>query len=167
MTKLNTLLLAGVAAATIGLTVSASANDDMNNITNIDEQQPYSYAADYPAEERTAGNKEANYDVKGTVDANNNGYVGDVDVDLQAKANSNVNTKLAPSEITMVQKALNDNGFRISVDGIIGKETRQAVKSFQTSKDMSVTGNLDPQTLAALDVISMDQTTKYRNNNKM
>ncbi len=52
--------------------------------------------------------------------------------------------------IAGVQTALNSLGFRLSVDGDYGPETRQAVTSFQMHAGIVADGNSGPQTEAAL-----------------
>ena len=56
------------------------------------------------------------------------------------------------SEVREVQKSLNQNGYNLNVDGVWGPRTTAAIRSFQNNQDLRVTGNLDNQTLAALNV---------------
>lgn len=162
--------MAGVAVVTLGVAAGANAKDALDNtISGVQEPTSYSYQSDYADDERTAGLNEStsHYNVKGTADADNDGQYGDVNVDVHAQNNSDINVDLQPSEVAEAQEALNDNGFRVSIDGIVGPETRGAVRSFQTSKDMPVTGDFTPQTLAALNVISMEEIEQRWEHNKM
>jgi Putative peptidoglycan binding domain len=49
-----------------------------------------------------------------------------------------------------VQRLLNRRGYDVSVDGILGEETREAVARFQARHGLEVDGEPGPQTLAAL-----------------
>lgn len=61
-------------------------------------------------------------------------------------------SKTGNSQITAVQRALNNNGYNAGpVDGIMGVKTQTALKQFQTDKGLPV-GNLNIQTLAALGI---------------
>lgn len=55
------------------------------------------------------------------------------------------------SEIRQVQEALNRKGFKAGRDdGVMGPETMQALKDFQSQQKLQSTGQIDNQTLAAL-----------------
>ena len=69
-------------------------------------------------------------------------------VDLSSNADTSV--KASPDAVANVQEKLNREGFKVSVDGVVGQETRRALKSFQASNDLSATGEIDTQTMAAL-----------------
>lgn len=49
-----------------------------------------------------------------------------------------------------LQSALNDNGANLVVDGVFGKRTHAAVKSYQSSHGLGVDGVVGPQTRGAL-----------------
>lgn len=53
-------------------------------------------------------------------------------------------------QITLAQSALNELGFYITVDGILGNETANAIGNYQASKDYADTGILDAITYASL-----------------
>jgi peptidoglycan hydrolase-like protein with peptidoglycan-binding domain len=58
---------------------------------------------------------------------------------------------LSRSQIRQVQTALNKDGFKAGrADGMWGPRTRQALESFQKSKGMQGSGQLDNSTLTAL-----------------
>ena len=55
--------------------------------------------------------------------------------------------------VQKAQQALNDKGFEAgSADGKWGPNTQAAVQKFQQSKNLNQSGQLDAQTLAALDI---------------
>src|ERR1043165_5629582 len=55
------------------------------------------------------------------------------------------------SSVKQAQQALNDKGFNVgNPDGIAGPKTQAAVKKFQQQQNISASGQLDQQTLAAL-----------------
>lgn len=61
--------------------------------------------------------------------------------------------ELNASTIARVQARLNDLGFQVgAADGIAGNRTRQAIRQFQQSKGLAVTGELDGKTLSALGI---------------
>ncbi len=61
--------------------------------------------------------------------------------------------KRVPSkQVEAVQEALNKAGFKLKVDGLIGKETRVALKEFQKKNGLKVTGKIGKTTLAKLDI---------------
>jgi peptidoglycan hydrolase-like protein with peptidoglycan-binding domain len=62
-------------------------------------------------------------------------------------------TMPAPSQlIKNVQGALNKEGFMLKVDGLMGKHTRAALKSYQKKNALHVTGKPDKATLAKLGI---------------
>jgi peptidoglycan hydrolase-like protein with peptidoglycan-binding domain len=58
---------------------------------------------------------------------------------------------LGASQTRMLQRALNRKGFNVgAVDGVMGPKTQQALSQFQQKNGLSVTGQLDRKTIAAL-----------------
>jgi|GEM_PF-4107347 len=53
-------------------------------------------------------------------------------------------------KIKAIQEALVQAGYKIKADGLLGKQTRTAVRKFQKSKGLRVDGRVGPQTLKAL-----------------
>jgi peptidoglycan hydrolase-like protein with peptidoglycan-binding domain len=71
-----------------------------------------------------------------------------------ASASSEVKAKKAvPSDLVKaVQEALNKQGYKLKVDGLMGKHTQNALKSYQKKNGLKVTGKTDKATLAKLNV---------------
>ena|SRR5438477_3363994 len=60
--------------------------------------------------------------------------------------------KVSDNSVSQAQQALNDKGFSAGpVDGIAGPQTKSALKQFQQSQGLQASGQLDTQTLAALE----------------
>ena len=56
-------------------------------------------------------------------------------------------------DITKVQESLRDKGYYTAqVDGVIGPQTRAAIRQYQQSENLPVTGRLDAQTAGKLGV---------------
>jgi peptidoglycan hydrolase-like protein with peptidoglycan-binding domain len=72
----------------------------------------------------------------------------------KAMASSEVKAaKAVPSNVVKgVQEALNKEGYKLKVDGLMGKHTRAALKSYQKKNGLKVTGKADEATLAKLGV---------------
>jgi peptidoglycan hydrolase-like protein with peptidoglycan-binding domain len=61
--------------------------------------------------------------------------------------------KAAPSKSVMaVQEALNKSGAKLKVDGLMGKQTRAALKKYQAANGLKATGQADKATRAKLGV---------------
>ena len=55
--------------------------------------------------------------------------------------------------VVQVQSALRQRGYEIgAADGILGPQTRDALRKFQEENQLQVSGEVDLQTLAALDI---------------
>jgi peptidoglycan hydrolase-like protein with peptidoglycan-binding domain len=68
--------------------------------------------------------------------------------------------KLSPDQIKQVQEALDQKGFRVGrADGVMGRDTRQALSSFQRQLNLQQTGQPDDLTLQALGVDVNGSTT--------
>lgn len=56
-----------------------------------------------------------------------------------------------PATVRQAQEKLISEGFNAGpVDGRLGQQTRQGLKDFQESRGLQPSGQLDPQTIAAL-----------------
>lgn len=64
----------------------------------------------------------------------------------RAQMNTNKTT------IKAAQRNLNNNGYNLAVDGIVGPNTRKAIRGFQADRGIAETGKLDMNTLQALNV---------------
>ena len=58
--------------------------------------------------------------------------------------------RMGRHEVMGAQKALNDNGASIKVDGKMGPNTRRALMNYQAKNGLTVTGKLDPETASSL-----------------
>jgi peptidoglycan hydrolase-like protein with peptidoglycan-binding domain len=71
----------------------------------------------------------------------------------QSSMSSEGATAQADPQVRQVQQALKDKGHDPGqIDGVMGPQTKQALQSFQQAQGISGAGELDQQTLAALDV---------------
>ena len=65
---------------------------------------------------------------------------------------------LSKDEIRQAQQALDQKGFKAGQpDGVLGPETKNAIKDFQQKQGWNATGELDSQTLSALGVSASGQ----------
>lgn len=61
--------------------------------------------------------------------------------------------KAAPNnQVKAVQTALNKEGYKLEVDGMMGKQTRAAIVKFQKAHGLPATGKADDATLKKLGV---------------
>lgn len=72
---------------------------------------------------------------------------------------SKTDSKLV-SKIKNVQKLLTKNGYKVSVDGIVGSKTIGAIKSFQKKKKLTVDGIVRTKTMKALQGKSTSSSSK-------
>lgn len=54
------------------------------------------------------------------------------------------------AEVKAIQEALNKGGAKLSVDGHLGKKTREALKAYQSAHGLKATGHPDKKTREAL-----------------
>ncbi len=58
---------------------------------------------------------------------------------------------LTHAQTRMMQQALNSQGLNAGpIDGVMGQQTREALKKYQSQKGLNASGEIDRQTLAAL-----------------
>lgn len=57
---------------------------------------------------------------------------------------------LNPDEIKTVQSNLKQAGYRVSVDGVWGQQTKAALKEYQKAKQLNVSGKVDADTRSSL-----------------
>jgi peptidoglycan hydrolase-like protein with peptidoglycan-binding domain len=73
---------------------------------------------------------------------------------------SSVGAAADPETVRQAQQRLMSEGFDPGgVDGRLGQQTRQGLKDFQESKGLEPSGQLDPQTIAALGLDSGSSAT--------
>ncbi len=66
--------------------------------------------------------------------------------------------QLSNSQVREIQETLKDRGYDVgSVDGIIGPRTSEALREFQLDEAIAASGNINRQTLQALDVEIKEQ----------
>jgi peptidoglycan hydrolase-like protein with peptidoglycan-binding domain len=66
---------------------------------------------------------------------------------------------LSKDEIKQAQQALDQKGFKAGeADGVLGPETKSAIKELQQKQKLNATGELDSQTLSALGVSMSGQS---------
>jgi peptidoglycan hydrolase-like protein with peptidoglycan-binding domain len=68
---------------------------------------------------------------------------------------SSAGASAEPATVRQAQERLKSEGFDPgAVDGRLGQQTRQGLKNFQESRGLEPSGELDPRTIAALDLDS-------------
>jgi len=73
--------------------------------------------------------------------------------DKAPMAQKKMTKKAAPNKSVMaIQAALNKSGAKLKVDGLMGKQTRAALKKYQSANGLKATGQADKATLAKLGV---------------
>ncbi len=69
------------------------------------------------------------------------------------KASPAKHHKAMPSaEVKAVQEALNQHGFKLEADGVMGRATKKALKKFQKENGLKVTGKIDEPTKEKLGI---------------
>jgi peptidoglycan hydrolase-like protein with peptidoglycan-binding domain len=73
---------------------------------------------------------------------------------IKTTASSHVKPKKAvPSDVVKsVQEALNKEGYKLKVDGLMGKHTQIALRRYQKKHRLKVTGKADEATLGKLGI---------------
>jgi peptidoglycan hydrolase-like protein with peptidoglycan-binding domain len=90
--------------------------------------------------------------VTGAKPADNSGGAS-IQAAKETNKNSNPAPPVDPQPMTLeqAQTKLNELGFKVGkIDGVMGRRTRSGLKRFQKEKGISVTGELDAATMAAL-----------------
>ena len=81
----------------------------------------------------------------------------------QTQQGSTQEQNLSKDEIRQVQQALDQKGFKAGqADGVLGPETKNAIKEFQQKQGFNATGELDSQTMSALGVSTSGQAAGQR-----
>jgi hypothetical protein len=75
---------------------------------------------------------------------------------MSSKTTRTSTTKVSKSEVKQAQEKLRQKGlYRGRTDGIIGRETKTALRTFQRKNGLPVTGSLDRRTMSALEGAKM------------
>lgn len=80
-----------------------------------------------------------------------------LNLDPRGQAHPGQQEQVSSSDIRNIQQTLRNEGYSIAVDGLWGPQTRQAVRSYQAQNNLSVTGELDNQTITRM---NMDRSTR-------
>jgi len=79
---------------------------------------------------------------------------------LGAIAATNMSTQGDTSQVIQLQQALNEKGFNVgAADGQMGAKTKAALKQFQQAQGLQASGQIDTQTLAALNITTGAQAS--------
>lgn len=151
-TLYKTMLLttAALCLATGGaMAEGSSANSDSQSYNMNSSAPDGNQAADQSADVEPGNANSANR----SEDGMDSGADANANANASMNADSNVQLSgLSNQQIQDAQQSLRQEGHSLSVDGIWGPQTAQAVRQFQQENGLDVTGSLDSETLAALDV---------------
>lgn len=75
------------------------------------------------------------------------------------QAQTDVPPPIDSETVRHIQQALSDQGHKVSVDGIWGDKTHDALRAFQNEQHLDATGQLDGETFAALGLVEGSQQT--------
>lgn len=75
------------------------------------------------------------------------------------QAQTDVPPPVDSETVRHIQQALSDQGHKVSVDGIWGDKTHDALRAFQNEQHLDATGQLDGETFAALGLVEGSQQT--------
>jgi peptidoglycan hydrolase-like protein with peptidoglycan-binding domain len=68
--------------------------------------------------------------------------------------------KVSPNMVRDIQQGLENRGYKVGkVDGVWGRQTRQALLTFQKDQNLRASGRIDERTLAALNIGEPSQQT--------
>lgn len=85
-------------------------------------------------------------------------YVGNKGTDANGKVDANHHSSKtgfrSDESVRKAQVALNGQGYSLSVDGVRGPATENALRDFQAKQGLAQTGQLDGETMAKLGVNS-------------
>ena len=155
-------LLAGVVALALAAPGIAGADNTTNGDSQASTTKPQAMTGKQKATAIGAGTGAVAGAIVGgpvgaVVGAGIGGYVGHEGTDANGKVDGNAKVASAAprdSQVRKVQRALNERGFNLAVDGVYGPNTERAVRDFQGSTGLAQTGTLDNETLTRLGVTS-------------
>lgn len=86
---------------------------------------------------------------QGTADTQAQGTTG---TQAQGTMDAQANVQPSGAQVESVQASLAQEGYNVSVDGVWGPQTADALRQFQQANSLDATGEIDARTLAALNV---------------
>lgn len=151
------LYTALVGASALAFSAGAMAQSDAGITSRSATGYNSSDATQGAMSREDANNPSASGGVAANSGTSNAGTSANMSSSAQADSSSgmtgaSVDANVSQAHITDTQQALRDEGFAVSVDGVWGPSTARAVAEFQQQNELPVTGQLDNQTLAALNI---------------
>ncbi len=110
-----------------------------------------------------SGNGQASADRNGTFERNSdrnadmrNAGQGQADMRTNGSSDQRFGMQHAQGreEVRQLQQALNANGASLQVDGVMGQNTRSALRNYQQQNGLQATGRIDQQTEQKLNIVS-------------
>ncbi len=135
---LMTALLGGTA-----LTFAAGAQAEGTSATGMDQSGSPSMSA--PADVSSSSNSTV-------APSNETSMTNDTSSATTAESNVTSSTSVDSAQLSQAQEALQQEGYKVSADGMMGPKTQDAIRSFQQANNLTPSGQLDSQTLRALNV---------------
>lgn len=79
-------------------------------------------------------------------------YLVDGEAYVKTSTDTSAWHNLSSRQVAHIQNRLGSRGYDVVVDGEMGPNTRAALRSYQRSNDLAVTGQVNSQTLASLGI---------------
>ncbi|MFZ0133936.1 MAG: peptidoglycan-binding domain-containing protein [Desulfobacterales bacterium] len=73
-------------------------------------------------------------------------------MDSSMMQNVSSHQKMSKQEVKSAQQALNNEGYTLSEDGVMGKNTQKAIEEYQKKNNLKQTGRLDAETMSKLNL---------------
>lgn len=131
---------------------TGSTSSDQSNTGGATNGQSGSYGSDQNMDQNQAGGQA---DQSGAMATPSASMGGTYSTDQSAAHPSKMidASSLSKSDIKQIQKSLNSQGFDAGpVDGVWGSKVTSALQSFQQAQGLNASGQLDRETLSALNV---------------
>lgn len=130
------------ANANTGSNADSGSNSGINSSTNVNRRNE----ATNRVESRMTRDSDRN-DMNDETDSSDRSFSGNTTLESQTSASD----AFSRNQIQNAQEALKDKGYMVSIDGVVGGQTSAAIREFQQDNNLSVTGTLNSETMAALD----------------